>query len=67
MEEQYERLEHFGIEYSFRDRLAVRAGLDDRSPTVGAGITYKYFRIDYAYSFHPLAATPLQLGLRIAF
>ncbi len=67
IDEQYEKTDYFGVEYSYREMLALRAGLDDRNPSIGASLTHRYFRFDYAYSFHPLAATPLQMGLRIAF
>lgn len=66
IDREYEKIDHFGIEYSFLNTFALRAGLDNRHPTVGAGISWKFFRFDYAYNFHPLSHTPLQLGLRIS-
>lgn len=41
---------HLGMEYQFRDILAVRAGLDEYQQfTFGAGIKYKGFGLDYAF------------------
>lgn len=67
VEKQYDRIDHVGIEYFLFNVFAIRAGLNNRYPTVGAGVKYNYFRIDYAYSFYSLADTPFQLGLQIAF
>lgn len=67
IDRQYGRVSHVGCEYAYRNVLALRAGLDSGYPTVGAGITYKYFRIDYAYAYNPLAGTPLQVGMGISF
>jgi hypothetical protein len=67
VDRQYSKTEYLGIEYSYREIAALRAGLDDQHPSIGASLTYRYFRIDYAYSFHPLASTPFQLGLQISF
>ena len=42
-------LENFGIEYVFKNLLAVRFGMYHRLITFGLGINYKRFFIDYSY------------------
>lgn len=46
--------QHLGMEYSFRDLIALRGGYkfnyDEESWTVGFGLAYNRFRLDYAYN-----------------
>ncbi len=44
---------HFGTEYRFRNLAMLRVGMDGSQPTFGAGLTYKIFQIDYAFSSSP--------------
>jgi len=41
-----------GMEYWFRDAVALRAGSDAGDFTAGAGVRYKQFGADYAYLSH---------------
>ncbi len=67
IDRQYTKTFYWGIEYAYLEKYAIRAGLKDMQPTLGAGLTYRNFRIDYAFSFGSLDNTPLQIGLKIAF
>jgi len=44
---------HLGIEYWYKDLYAFRIGQDWGKLTVGAGMLYNQFKIDYAMKFHP--------------
>jgi len=44
---------HLGIEYWYKGIYAFRIGQDWGKFTVGAGMVYKQFKIDYAMKFHP--------------
>jgi len=49
---------HGGLEYSFRDRLFLRAGDASGGASFGAGLGFARFRVDYAAApFHDLGAT----------
>ena len=39
---------HFGSEYNFKDRLALRVGLGAQSVTVGAGFAFDAFGLEYS-------------------
>ncbi len=43
----------FGTEYRFHNLAMLRLGMDGSQPTFGAGIQYKIFQIDYAFSTSP--------------
>jgi hypothetical protein len=43
---------HYGIEYAYRDLVAVRAGLDRGEVTAGAGFRISRFGLDYAFGGH---------------
>ena len=50
----------WGIEYWYRDIVALRAGrdmLDTTSRSIGAGVAYFGFGFDYAIQWHPLGIT----------
>ncbi len=44
---------HFGTEYRFHNLAMLRVGMDGSQPTFGAGVQYKIFQIDYAFSSSP--------------
>lgn len=64
-----------GLEYSFREMLSLRAGINhgfDRSTTaytVGAGYEMKYFTVNLAYSIagHGLFTDVFQMGVGVRF
>ncbi|MCX8014579.1 MAG: hypothetical protein N2748_01035, partial [candidate division WOR-3 bacterium] len=43
---------NFGLEYSYKNTIAFRVGLYHFNPTLGVGISFKRFFIDYAYLSH---------------
>lgn len=62
---KYEGLTSLGLEYRFRDLLALRIGSYDRNLTLGAGIfLFRAFYIDYAYQSSELGA-PHRIGLTV--
>ncbi|MFP4418119.1 MAG: hypothetical protein ACLFSB_12675 [Chitinispirillaceae bacterium] len=56
-----------GIEGVFWDCVAIRAGIDDKCPTFGAGLRIKMFSFDYAFSFDEVTYSPLRLSLGVQF
>jgi len=63
IEKSYELTYHGGIEALFWEMLAFRAGMSDKVPTLGAGVRYKRYYLDYAFSFDDVASSPLRLSL----
>jgi hypothetical protein len=51
---RYDGFEHFGLEYMFKNLLAVRIGSNSGYLTTGAGIYFWKFKFDYAYQSHDL-------------
>jgi hypothetical protein len=47
--------------------VAFRAGLSDKTVTLGAGIVYKAYCFDYAFSFDDLDNSPVRLSLGYSF
>jgi hypothetical protein len=43
---------HFGVEFAFSDYFSLRTGLDRGNPTFGAGLTYRFLSLDYAFLGH---------------
>ncbi len=56
-----------GIEGVFFDCVAIRAGIDDKNPTLGAGLKIKMFSLDYAFSFDEVTFSPVRLSLGVRF
>ena len=56
-EKEYENFHHFGFEYSYRERLAVRFGLDQSQFTAGIGLQIMIFNFDYAFKGHELGGS----------
>lgn len=67
IEKQYVLTYHYGIEAEFRDMIAFRAGLSDKIPSVGAGINYKRYFLDYTFRFDELACSYVRLALGIRY
>jgi hypothetical protein len=67
VDRQYKTAYHFGAETKFWDCIAFRAGLSDQTPTVGAGITYRNYFLDYSFKFDELAYSYVRLaaGIRL--
>lgn len=67
LKKQYEITWHGGIEAQFWNTVAFRAGLSGKTPTVGAGIHYKYYFIDYAFRFDSIDFSYLRITLGVRF
>ena len=57
LERRYERVHHFGVEYVYYERLAIRFGLDNQQFTAGVGLKLLIFRFDYAFKGHELGGS----------
>lgn len=66
-EAYYMSLLHLGVEYEIQRRLALRAGLDERNPTFGAGLTVRTLAVDYAWVGHRDLAQTQRVSLSWAF
>lgn len=63
---KYGRSNHFGVEYFYQNKLALRVGLDDGLVTAGVGIRFWVLDLDYSYMGHDLGNShriSLTLGL----
>lgn len=60
----YEKTHHFGLEYRYKDRFALRSGLYDKNISAGISIKLYDFIVDYAFITNVLAHTN-RVGLRI--
>lgn len=56
-QKKYETIHHFGLEYLYYNRLAIRFGLADGNFTAGIGLKVSLFKIDYAFRSHELGGT----------
>jgi hypothetical protein len=66
-ERSYVNAFHGGIEAQYWDMVAFRAGLSDKTVTLGVGIAYKSYCFDYAFSFDDLDNSPVRLSLGYSF
>ncbi|MBN2036979.1 MAG: hypothetical protein JW768_09585 [Chitinispirillaceae bacterium] len=64
---QYRTTYHFGIEAEFWDMVAFRTGLSDKVPSVGAGVRYKKYFLDYTFRFDELAYSYVRLALGVHY
>ena len=61
IESQYQTTYHYGVEAEFWDMVSFRGGFSDKVPSIGAGIRYKNFYLDYAFRFDELDVSPVRL------
>ncbi len=54
---KYDRVNHFGLEYVYYGRLAIRFGLENQQFTAGVGLKVLFFNFDYAYRGHELGGS----------
>ena len=54
---KFKHTSHFGLEYLYFDRLAVRFGLDNKQFTAGIGLKLSVFHLDYAFKGHDLGSS----------
>jgi hypothetical protein len=62
---QYRTIYHFGAQGEFWNLIAFRLGLSDNTPTIGAGITYRKYFLDYSFKFDELAYSYVRLSAGI--
>ena len=58
---------HYGVEFVYRDLIAVRAGLAMGELTAGAGIGLGGFAVDYAYGRHEFLDSSHRVSASYAF
>ncbi len=58
---------HLGAEYEIYRRLALRAGLDERNPSFGAGLAVRSLSLDYAWIGHRDLAQTQRVSISYAF
>jgi hypothetical protein len=58
---------HLGVELGFFDIVDIRAGISDKVVTLGAGVAYQRYRLDYAFRFDRIANSALRLGAGVLF
>ena len=62
----YEEQIHYGGEFSYEERIAVRGGFSDGNYSTGLGISIYNFNIDYAFVTNNLGITN-RIGLSFIF
>jgi hypothetical protein len=58
---------HGGIEAELWNIVALRAGMSNETPTLGAGVHYKNCFMDYAFRFDDLAWSMLRITMGVRF
>ncbi len=58
---------HIGLEYVYKDRFAVRTGLDKGELSFGAGVKFGGLRVDYGQSQHADLGTNSRISLNFEF
>jgi hypothetical protein len=66
MENRYGQISHYGMEYIYHEKLALRFGLSEQQLTAGIGIKVLYFNFDYAFRGHELGGSH-RLSVAIRF
>jgi hypothetical protein len=66
LHKEYEVTYHGGIEAEFWNLACFRVGFSGRTPTVGAGLHYRRFFIDYAFRFEEIALSPIRLTVGVS-
>lgn len=56
---------HFGLEYEFRQIIALRLGIDGKNPTAGLGLRLPKLDVDYAFLSHADLGTTHRISLRL--
>ncbi|MBN1129360.1 MAG: hypothetical protein JXA71_10255 [Chitinispirillaceae bacterium] len=67
LEQRYRLSWHYGIEAEFFNMIAFRGGFSDKVPSVGAGIRYDRFFLDYSLRFDELAFSYIRLAAGIRY
>lgn len=64
---QYETTLHMGLEGVFFDIVAFRGGISNRTATLGAGVHYKNYSVDYTFTFDEIDYSILRLAVGVKF
>lgn len=67
MEKQYDVSLHAGLEADFFDIVAFRCGISNKTVTLGAGVHYKNYYADYAFTFDQIDYSMLRLSAGVKF
>lgn len=67
LQRNYELTMHAGLEGEFFNMVSFRCGVSNKIPTLGAGIHYKRYSIDYSFTFDDLDYSFLRLGVGVKF
>ncbi|MDD5757353.1 MAG: hypothetical protein PHR23_08790, partial [bacterium] len=43
---------HLGTEYTLAKLFSIRAGLDETEATMGMGVRWQNYSLDYAFAYH---------------
>ncbi len=62
----YKYRSHIGLEFQYKKNAFLRSGYSDRNYSIGAGIVYRNFNINYAFLTNVLGNTH-RVGVRISF
>ena len=67
LHKEYEVSYHGGIEAQFWEKVFFRAGFSDKTPTLGAGVQFPRFYIDYAFRVEEIALSFARLTVGFTF
>ncbi len=67
LDKQYTTSLRLGLEAEFWNIAVFRAGLSGKIPTLGAGVHYKRYYMDYAFRFDKIDFSFLRLNLGVLF
>lgn len=66
LKKQYELSYHGGIEAEFWNTISFRGGFSGKTPTLGAGVHYKRYFMDYAFRFDQIDFSYMRMTLGVA-
>ncbi len=64
---QYDVSIHAGLEGEFFDIVAFRAGVSNKVATLGAGVHYKNYSVDYTFTFDEIDYSILRMAAGVKF
>lgn len=67
LQKQYDVSVHAGLEGEFFEIVAFRVGFSDKIATLGCGVHYSRFSLDYSFSFDEMEYSPLRLTAGVKF
>lgn len=66
LQKEYVVTYHGGVEAEFWNTVVFRAGFSDRVPTVGAGVHYEQYFIDYAFRFDEIGFSYIRVAVGLS-